>query len=44
MLLSIDIGNSNIKCGVFDGDELTAFSAYTNFSELVSYLKKKPVQ
>ncbi len=45
MLLAIDIGNSNIKCGIFTDSKLVSRSAYKNFSSFVSFLKKnKPCE
>jgi len=29
MILTIDVGNTNITCGVFDGDEIVAFFRIT---------------
>ncbi|MEJ2104305.1 MAG: type III pantothenate kinase [Ignavibacteriaceae bacterium] len=41
MLLSIDIGNSNIKFAIFSGNELVEFKVYSEIDESLQYLNSK---
>ena len=38
MFLAFDIGNSNIKTGLFDGDELTGYNVFSSPDDLISGL------
>ncbi len=37
MLLACDIGNTRIKCGLFDKDQLVEFSSFTDLNSLFSH-------
>jgi type III pantothenate kinase len=41
MLLTLDVGNTNIKSGIFAEDELKDFKSHSTFAELETYLHKK---
>ena len=41
MLLTLDVGNTNIKSGIFTVDELKDFKTHSTFAELETYLHKK---
>ncbi len=39
MFLACDIGNTNIKTGIFNNEKLTEFNSFPNYSSLINYLK-----
>jgi type III pantothenate kinase len=41
MLLTLDIGNTNIKSALFDDDKLVEFLIHSNVDEAIKYLKNK---
>ena len=41
MLLTIDIGNTNIKSALFDDDELNEFKIHSDVESTINYLKSK---
>ena len=43
MLLTLDIGNTNIKAGVFNGEDLKDHYIFTNIISLKSFLKKHDI-
>jgi type III pantothenate kinase len=43
MLLAIDIGNTNVKCGLFDGSELRDHFTTTNVNTINNHFKKQDV-
>lgn len=43
MLLAIDIGNTNVKCGLFDGSELCDHFTTTNVSTINNHFKNHDV-
>ena len=40
MLLACDIGNTNIKTGVFKDDEIVEFNSFSGYPSLINYLQK----
>ena len=39
MFLACDIGNTNIKTGIFDDDNLSEFNSFSDYTSLINYLK-----
>ncbi len=40
MLLTLDIGNTNIKSALFDDNSLNEFTVHPNIDNLINYLEK----
>ncbi len=43
MFASIDIGNSRIKLGLFENEELSEFNLFTNTNDLINFIKSKKI-
>jgi pantothenate kinase type III len=40
MLIALDIGNTNIKSAIFDGDHLIDYNVHPNAEDFIEYIRK----